>query len=88
MISAPTRPVYLKLIGTPHTSNRIDEAVIEVAGTKYKCTDIDGVDLKRYFQWEDSAIIDIELDFPAIKSGTKRFVLHLTTARSLGDKCC
>ena len=30
-------------------------------------TDIDGVDMKRYFQWEDENYIEVEIDFPPMK---------------------
>lgn len=59
--------VYGKLIGRPHTSNRIDG--VNMAGNNYSvdANDIDGVDFRRYFQWEDDGTIPIELDFPSVK---------------------
>ncbi|MCC8175225.1 MAG: hypothetical protein LUC85_03770 [Bacteroidales bacterium] len=59
--------VYCRIIGKPHTSDRIDGAVLELKGGKVKATDIDGVDFKRYFQWEDDGVIVLEIDFPPIK---------------------
>lgn len=61
--------VYGKLQGRPHTSNRIDEVKVTTSGESYTSTDIDGVDFRRYFQWEDDGVIPVELDFPAMKSG-------------------
>lgn len=61
--------VYGKLIGRPHTSNRVDDVTLLFGKSNLKATDIDGVDFKRYFQWEDEGEIVIEIDFPA----TKRF---------------
>lgn len=52
--------IYGKFKGHPHTSWRIDEATLSGTGI----VDIDGVDLKRWFQWEDDGIIPVELDFP------------------------
>ncbi|MCC8038246.1 MAG: hypothetical protein LIP02_08975 [Bacteroidales bacterium] len=59
--------VYCRIIGKPHTSDRIDAATLELKGGKVKATDIDGVDFKRYFQWEDDGVIVLEIDFPPIK---------------------
>lgn len=56
------------LVGRPHTSNRIDELIlITPTGKQYNATDIEGVDMKRYFQWEDNGNIDIEIDFAPMK---------------------
>ena len=59
--------VYGKLIGRPHTSNRIDR--VNMTGNSYsvEANDIDGVDFRRYFQWEDDGTIPIELDFPSAR---------------------
>lgn len=59
--------VYGKIHGRPHTSNRIDEVQYISTGNAMKSTDIDGVDFRRYFQWEDDGLIPIEIDFPATK---------------------
>lgn len=58
--------VYCKFSGLPHTSHRVDSATLETDGKIYPGNDIDGVDFKRYFQWEDDGIIMIEIDFPAM----------------------
>lgn len=52
------------LIGNPHTSSRVDSCTLIVNGQAYGSVDIDGVDFKRYFQWEDDGQIPIEVDFP------------------------
>lgn len=67
--------VYGKLIGTPHTSDRVDSAVIESGKKRYKATDIDGIDFKRYFQWEDEGVILVEIDFPPMKKADGWLVL-------------
>ena len=62
--------VYGRVQGRPHTSNRIDEVQYISTGTALKSNDIDGVDFRRYFQWEDEGEIPIEIDFPATKPDT------------------
>ncbi len=55
--------VYGSLTGRPHTSGRIDR--VTLGGME--CTDIDGIDLNRYYQWEDDGVILVEFDFPSMK---------------------
>lgn len=52
------------LISTPHTSSRIDSVSLENCTKRFIASDIDGVDFKRYFQWEDEGEIYVEVDFP------------------------
>lgn len=60
--------VYGRLTGRPHTSARIDGVSMTVgASPARECTDIDGVDFNRYFQWEDGGEIGVELDFAPVK---------------------
>ncbi len=60
--------VYGFLIGKPHTSGRIDEMIfVASTGEKLDATDIDGIDMKRWFQWEDDNAIYVEIDFPPMK---------------------
>ena len=60
--------VYGRLSGRPHTSNRIDFISVRGSeGAETESSDIDGVDMKRWFQWEDDGIIPVEIDFPAMK---------------------
>lgn len=59
--------VYGKLSGHPHTSQRIDRAALLTGKSTHEATDIDGVDFKRYFQWEEDGIIPVEIDFPSMK---------------------
>lgn len=72
--------VYGKLIGTPHTSQRIDAVTIRTSDKSYDADDIDGVDFMRWFQWEDEGIIPIEIDF-APMSPLNRANLVIVTAR-------
>ena len=60
--------LYGKLRGTPHTSSRIDSMILTAPGDiAALCTDLDGADLRRWFQWEDDGLIPVEIDFPAMK---------------------
>lgn len=66
--------IYGKLIGIPHTSNRIDE----IPGA----TDIDGVDFKRWYQFEEDGKIPVEIDLPAMPQSSA-FQLKIVTTRGL-----
>lgn len=70
--------IYGKLIGKPHTSNRIDEVSLTGKSVAVTSTDIDGVDFQRYFQWEDNGMIPVEIDFPAIKPLNEAQILFMT----------
>lgn len=52
------------LVGIPSTSQRIDSVDLTVGPKVIKATDIDGVDFERAFQFEDTGVQVIELDFP------------------------
>lgn len=52
------------LVGIPSTSQRIDGIDLVDGKTVIPATDIDGVDFKRYFQFEDTGVQVIEVDFP------------------------
>ncbi len=59
--------IYGRLIGRPHTSGRIDALSLTLPdGETVAATDIDGIDMKRYFQWEDDNYIEVEIDFPPV----------------------
>ena len=72
--------VYGRVQGRPHTSARIDEVQYVGNSASWKATDIDGVDFRRYFQWEDEGEIPLEIDFPAMKPDAGVQLLF-TTAR-------
>lgn len=55
--------IGVNLQGLPHSSNRIDDVVLYHGGKQLHALDIDGVDFKRYFQWEDNGELYIEVDF-------------------------
>ena len=52
------------LVGEPHTSCRIDSVAVSGSHAVTVACDIDGVDFRRYFQWEDDGTIPLEIDFP------------------------
>ena len=77
--------VYARLQGAPHTSGRIDGITLSDATNSLTLTDIDGVDLKRWFQWEDDGVIPIEIDFPKMNT-LQSGVMIITTPRGV-DTC-
>ena len=58
--------VYGKVKGQPHTSNRVNKLTMTVGKRQFEATDVDGFDMNRWFQWEDSGVIPVEFDFPAM----------------------
>ena len=74
--------LYGRMIGIPHTSQKINRMEMKVGSSVFNAEDIDGVDFERWFQWEDDGVISIEVDFKAmqpVKSGT----LIIETARGV-----
>ncbi len=56
--SALTR-LYGRRVGRPHTSCRVDAVSLRAGKGVYTATDINGVDFKRWFQWEDDGEIPV-----------------------------
>lgn len=56
--------IAFELVSIPHTSSRIDSVTAVINGRRVVASDIDGVDFKCYFQWEDNGVIPVEVDFP------------------------
>lgn len=52
------------LVGVPSTAQTINGVDLVVGPKVIKATDIDGVDFDRAFQFEDTGVMVIELDFP------------------------
>lgn len=74
--------LYGRLIGRPHTSQKIVKMEMRLSSGTFEATDIDGIDFNRWFQWEDDGTIPVEIDFKAmspVKSGT----LIMETARGV-----
>lgn len=74
--------VYGRLLGVPHTSQRIDGVKFVGNGSVADATDIDGVDFRRYFQWEDDGEIPVEIDFPRIKKSPGLQIVFQTAVGS------
>ena len=72
--------LYGRFVGRPHTSCRVDAVSLMVGKRVYTATDIDGVDFKRWFQWEDDGEIPVEIDFPKMKR-RKAFTVTVDTPR-------
>lgn len=70
--------VLVRLTSMPNTSSRVDSvSLITTDGKRFLATDIDGVDFKRYFQWEENGQINVEVDFPHQKKNRcAKIVFH------------
>jgi len=67
--------VYGKITGRPNTSDRFDRiTLVKPDSVMVKSTDIDGVDMERWFQWEEDGRINLEIDFPAMKATDKLII--------------
>lgn len=56
--------ITLCLVGIPSTSQRIDGIDLVDGTNVIPAADIDGIDFKRYFQFEDEGVQVVEVDFP------------------------
>ncbi|MCM1518063.1 MAG: hypothetical protein NC117_05420 [Pseudoflavonifractor sp.] len=74
--------VYGRLLGRPHTSCRVDNITLSSGEVDYTATDIDGIDFKRWFQWEDDGSIAVEIDFPRMKR-RDTFTITISTPRGV-----
>ena len=70
--------VYCRLLGRPHTAQRIDYVSMRTPGVVLAAKEIDGVDFERYFQWEDEGVIPVEIDF-APSSSANTIELEMLT---------
>lgn len=68
------------LVGIPSTAQRIDGVDLTVGKKVIKATDIDGVDFERSFQFEETGVMVIELDFPFSGKLPKTATLTFHTA--------
>lgn len=73
--------VYARLKGTPHTASRINSILMSIGAQQLTMTDLDGVDPERWFQWEDSPYLPVEIDFPAVKKHNDKIVFIITGPR-------
>jgi len=84
--SALVRPglvrVYCRVYGQPHTSQRIDAVtLVRQDDLRSQATDIDGVDFKRWFQWEESGVVNLEIDFVALPVRGSAQVMRFSTPK-------
>lgn len=73
--------VYARLKGVPHTSSRIDNIAMQSGKVSLTMNDLDGVDPERWFQWEDTPYIPIEIDFAPMKDTGAKVVLSVSGPR-------
>lgn len=74
--------VYGRIYGRPNTSQRIDAATLTVGRRSVSWTDVDGIEMKHYFQFEEDGMLPLEIDFPAVGASRK---CSLTFVTSLGN---
>lgn len=74
------------LVGIPSTSQRVDSVDLIVGNDKIAATDIDGVDFERVFQFEDTGVQVVEIDFPF--TGKLPRTANLIFHTSKGDVVC
>ncbi len=55
--------VYCRLSRLPHTAHRIDSATLTAGTRVLAAKDIDGIEFKHYFQFEDNGSVSLEIDF-------------------------
>lgn len=69
------------LVGIPSTSQRIDSVDLTVGDKVVKANDIDGIDFERAFQFEDTGVQVVELDFPFAGKLPKTATLTFHTSK-------
>lgn len=69
------------LVGIPSTAQRIDSVDLKVNGKTIAATDVDGIDFERAFQFEDTGVIVLELDFPFTGQLPKSATMVFHTAK-------
>lgn len=70
--------ITVRLTSLPNTASRVDSVSLYTCdGRKFSALDIDGIDFKRYFQWEETGQINVDVDFPRQnRLGCSRLVFH------------
>lgn len=74
--------VYARLIGKPHTSQRIDSITLHAPKflpAALGATDIDPIYFHRGFQWEDEAEMAVEIDFAPVSRKLSAFTVTAIT---------
>lgn len=74
--------IYGSLNGQPNTAQRLDSIMLSLSGLKVmQADDIDGVDMQRWFQWEESGLIPVEIDFGPIGKSPREMIMRAVTPR-------
>lgn len=72
--------IYGRLEWKPNRPGRIDSIRATATDRRtFEATDIDGIDLQRWFQWEDDGVISLEIDFPPALDPTKPWQVDAAT---------
>ncbi len=73
--------VFCRLIGRPHTSQRIDSIYITLPdGSALGAKDIDPIYFHRAFQWEEENDMPVEIDFtPSSAHNLNKFQMTMVT---------
>lgn len=79
--------VYGHIDSRPNTSACINSFVLNADNTPFRATDIDGFDFERRFQWEETGVLPIEIDFPVIKGVRPTASLNIVAATDRGPYC-
>ena len=75
--------VYGRIIGRPNTAQRIDTLTLSLPKwvKPMVADDIDGIDFRRWFQWEETGEIPLEIDFGPMKSHPATMLLRAVTPK-------
>ncbi len=73
--------MYARLWGNPNTAHRIDSLQLSAGPVLLEATDIDGVDMERWFQWEEDGVIAIEIDFGPVRELPRKMTLRAVTPK-------
>ncbi len=72
--------VYCRIVGKPHTSQRIDSIYITLPdGSAMNAIDIDPIYFNRGFQWEDESEMPLEIDFNPTGRQLGKFQMTMVT---------
>lgn len=76
--------VYGHIDSRPNTSACINSFVLNADKTPFRATDIDGFDFERRFQWEETGVLPVEIDFPVIKGVRTNAKLNIVAETNRG----
>ncbi len=74
--------IYGSIKGQPNTAQRIDSLSLVAPAVKImQVDDIDGIDMRRWFQWDETGVIQLEIDFAALKKLPSTMVMRAVTPK-------